>query len=103
MSNTLRFRVRGPRGQQVLDPIPSSSTIKYLQLKIIEKFELVDVTAPCIQIKYVFPPPQIISTNNKIRLSSLKLTSGNLIIEIIDPPPILAQNIEEEKKVIEEA
>eukprot|EP01083_Nonionella_stella_P317930 1159810_1 len=93
MSQSLRFRVRGPDGsQKVLDPLPSSTTMENLQTAIIKKLQLNDVKPSCIQIKFVFPPPQVISNiHRNATLSSLKLTSGNLIISVLDSPPFIPE------------
>ena len=97
MSNSVRFRVRAPNGgQYTLDPMPTSSTMHQLQSTIIKELNLVNTQPACIQIKFIFPPPQIISeVAPNTTLSSLKLTSGNLIISILDLPPAIAQNQEE--------
>ena len=86
MSNRFHFRVRAPNGtQKVVGPMPSSTVIQKLQEMIINEFDLDSIEPACIQIKYVFPPPQIISEcPPSTTLSSLKLTSGNLIISLRD-------------------
>ena len=103
MASSVRFRVRAPNGgQKTLDPMPSSNTMEQLQTLIINKLELSNIKPGCIQIKFVFPPPRIISEcDPSTTLSSLKLTSGNLIISILDKPPeicILAQKKKKEEK-----
>eukprot|EP01083_Nonionella_stella_P290347 987974_1 len=98
MSNTVRFRVRAPNGsQKVLDPLPLSTTMQQLQTAIIKKLELANIQPACIEIKYIFPPAKIISDiASNTTLSSLKLSSGNLIISILDKPLIIPETQKEE-------
>merc|ERR1711971_698537 len=86
-ANNLRFRVRCNGTQKLLDPLPSSSTIHTLQSAIIAAFKLINVQPACLEIKYHFPPPTVISrVAPNTSLSSLKLSSGNLIVSILNAP-----------------
>lgn len=117
---SLRFKIRAPNGsQKMLGPIPSSSTMEQLQNAIIkvrvlclfpifyflsivifsllfdlhlQTLAMVNVLPSCIEIKFIYPPPKVISeVPPNTTLSSLQLTSGNLIVSVLDSPPNIAQ------------
>ena len=85
-ANNLRFQVRGPNGtQKTLDPLPSSSTMQDLQSAIIKGLNFGNVQPACVEIKFVSPPPTVISqVAPDTSLSSLKLSSGNLIVSVLN-------------------
>merc|ERR1719206_1017848 len=87
-TNTLRFRVRAPNGtQQLLDPLPSSCAMHELQSAIIASFNLINVQPACLEIKFILPPAIVISqVAPNTPLSSFNLTSGNLIVSILNSP-----------------
>ena len=76
----------------MMDPISVDSTMGQLQSAIIKALELVNVLPSCIQIKFICPPPKVISeVPPSSKLSCLNLTSGNLIVSVLEKPPAIAQ------------
>ena len=103
-----RFRVRAPDGKQkLLDPMPSSTSITGLQMMIKQQLNLSFFLKPeLIQIKYLFPPAKIISDfDPSTQLSTLGISSGNLIITTLATPPpafILAQKRKAARRISKE-
>ncbi len=76
-----------------------TTTMQQLQTAIIKKLELANIQPACIEIKYIFPPAKIISNiASNTTLSSLKLSSGNLIISILDKPPIIPETQQKQQQ-----
>lgn len=79
---SLQFRIRLPDNtQKILKNVDSKCTVQQLSQQV---SEMTKRPWDQMELRYIYPPATLISNNPTSTLESLKITSGNLIVNFVE-------------------